>query len=52
MIIQDINIPAIRLMLKELPKEKKYNTNPIAIARGLYKYNNSIYKRIKRLING
>lgn len=52
MLIQDINIPAIKQMLNDLPKEKKYSTNPIAIARGLYKYENSIFKRIKKLMYG
>jgi hypothetical protein len=52
MLVQDINIETIVTLLKELPNQKQYLTHSIILAKGRYKYNNSVYNRIKRLING
>jgi len=45
-------IEAIVLFLKELPKGKEYETEAIKVARGKYKYKNTLIKRVKRLIYG
>ena len=50
--ITELPIESIVLFLKELPKGKEYETNAINIARGKYKYKNTLIKRIKRLIYG
>ncbi len=52
MLVQDINIETIKVFLKELPKGKEFRTPSIEIARGKYKYKNTWFNRIKRLING
>lgn len=48
----EIDFKEIVELLKVLPKEKKYTTLNISIARGLYLYKGSLLKRLKRLING
>jgi len=48
----ELPVEIIVLFLKELPKKKEYNTTSIEIARGKYKYKNTWFNRIKRLING
>ena len=50
--INEINIETIVLFLRELPKEKEYNTPSIELARGKFKYKNTWFNRIKKLING
>lgn len=45
-------IETIVLFLKELPKGKEYETEAIKVARGKYKYKNTLIKRVKRLIYG
>lgn len=52
MIVQDINIEAVKVLLKELPNKKIYLTPSIAIARGMFRRRGSIYQRFKRFING
>jgi len=52
MLIQDIQIEAISVFLKELPSKKKYLTPSIAIARGMFRHRGTIYQRFKRFING
>ena len=49
--INEINIETIVLFLKELPKEKEYNTPSIELARGKFKYKNTWFNRIKKLIH-
>lgn len=48
----ELPIEAIVLFLKELPKKKEYETEAIKVARGKYKYKNTLLKRVKRLIYG
>ena len=48
----ELPIEAIVLFLKELPKEKQYQTEAINVARGKYKYKNTLLKRVKKLIYG
>lgn len=50
--ITELPIESIVFLLKELPKGKEYETKLIRIARGEYKYKNTLIKRIKRLIYG
>ena len=45
-------IETIVLFLKELPKGKEYETEAIKVARGKYKYKNTLIKRVKKLIYG
>jgi len=45
-------IENIVLFLKELPKGKEYETEAIKVARGKYKYKNTLIKRVKKLIYG
>ena len=45
-------IETIVLFLKELPKGKEYETEAIKVARGRYKYKNTLIKRVKKLIYG
>ena len=45
-------IETIVLFLKELPKGKEYETEAIKVARGKYKYKNTLLKRVKKLIYG
>lgn len=52
MLIKDIDIETIILLLKEIPDEKQYLTHSIVLAKGRYKYKNSVLNRLKRLING
>ena len=50
--IIELPIETIVLFLKELPKEKEYETEAIKIARGKYKYKNTLLRRLKKLIYG
>ena len=50
--VTEINFKEIVDLLKGVPKEKKYTTSNISVARGLYLYKGSLFKRLKRLING
>lgn len=50
--VTELPIETIVLFLKELPRKKEYNTTSIEIARGGFKYRNTWFNRIKRLING
>ena len=50
--VNDLPIETIVLFLKELPKERVYNTPSIELARGKFKYKNTWFNRIKKLING
>jgi hypothetical protein len=50
--VNDLKIETIVLFLRELPKEKAYNTSSIELARGKFKYKNTWFNRIKKLING
>jgi hypothetical protein len=45
-------IETVVLFLKELPKGKEYETEAIKVARGKYKYKNTLLKRVKKLIYG
>lgn len=45
-------IEIIVLFLKELPKGKEYETEAIKVARGKYKYKNTLINRVKKLIYG
>lgn len=45
-------IETIVLFLKELPKGKEYETEAIKVARGKYKYKNTLINRVKKLIYG
>ena len=45
-------IENIVLFLKELPKGREYETEAIKVARGKYKYKNTLIKRVKKLIYG
>ena len=45
-------IETIVLFLKELPKGKEYETEAIKVARGKYKYKNTLLKRVKKIIYG
>ena len=48
----ELNIESIVFLLKELPKERQYQTEVIRVARGKYKYKNTLLKRVKKLIYG
>ncbi len=48
----ELPIESIVFLLKELPKGKKYQTDAIEVARGKYKYKNTLLKRLKKLIYG
>jgi hypothetical protein len=49
----NIDIENTIVLLKALPKQKKYETNHIAFARGSQKIkSNRIQKLIKRFLNG
>jgi hypothetical protein len=50
--IKELGIESIIFFLKELPKEGQYETEAIKVARGKYKYKNTLIKRVKRLIYG
>ena len=50
--ITELPIEAIVFFLKELPKGKEYETEAIKVARGKYKYKNTLLKRVKKLIYG
>jgi|LakMenEpi03Aug12_release.lakeMendotaPanAssembly.Ray.scaffolds.fasta_scaffold2019438_2 hypothetical protein len=50
--ITELPIETIVLFLKELPKGKEYETDAIRVARGKYKYKNTLLKRLKKLIYG
>lgn len=50
--ITELPIETIVLFLRELPREKEYNTPSIELARGKFKYKNTWFNRIKKLING
>ena len=53
MVHENMEIERIIILLKDLPKEKKYETNYIAFARGSQKIKlNRIQKILKRLLNG
>jgi|LakMenEpi03Aug12_release.lakeMendotaPanAssembly.Ray.scaffolds.fasta_scaffold1629820_2 hypothetical protein len=53
MIHDNLEIEQTIILLKGLPKEKKYETNYIAFARGSQKIKlNRIQKILKRLLNG
>jgi hypothetical protein len=45
-------IETVVLFLKELPKGKEYETEAIKVARGKYKYKNTLLKRVKKIIYG
>ena len=47
-----MQIEAIVFFLKELPKGKEYETEAIKVARGKYKYKNTLLKRVKKIIYG
>lgn len=49
---KELGIETVVLFLKELPKGKEYETEIIKIARGKYKYKNTLIKRVKKLIYG
>lgn len=48
----ELQIEAIVLFLKELPKGREYETEAIKVARGKYKYKNTLIKRVKKIIYG
>ena len=48
----ELPIENIVLLLKELPKGKQYETDAIEVARGKFKYKNTLLKRLKKLIYG
>jgi hypothetical protein len=48
----ELPVELIVLFLNELPKGKEYETEIIKIARGKYKYKNTLIKRVKKLIYG
>ena len=48
----ELPIENIVLFLKELPKKNEYETELIKVARGKYKYKNTLLKRVKKLIYG
>ena len=48
----ELPVELIVLFLNELPKVKEYETEAIKIARGKYKYKNTLIKRVKKLIYG
>jgi hypothetical protein len=48
----ELPVESIVLFLKELPKGKEYETDAIRVARGKYKYKNTLLKRLKKLIYG
>jgi hypothetical protein len=50
--VTEIDFKEIVDLLKAVPKEKKYTTSSISIARGLNLYKGSFFKRLKKLING
>jgi len=50
--VTELPIETTVLFLRELPKKKEYKTEAIEIARGKFKYKNTWFNRIKRLING
>lgn len=50
--IKELPVETIILFLKELPKGKEYETEAIKVARGKYKYKNTLINRVKRLIYG
>ena len=49
---RELGIEAIIFFLKELPKGEKYETEAIKVARGKYKYKNTLIKRVKKIIYG
>ena len=48
----ELPIEIIVLFLKELSREEKYETEAIRVARGKYKYKNTLIKRVKKIIYG
>ena len=50
--INSLQIETIVIFLKELPRKREYNTSSIELARGKFKYKNTWFNRIKKLING
>ena len=49
---RELGIETIIFFLKELPRESKYETEAIKVARGKYKYKNTLLKRVKKIIYG
>jgi hypothetical protein len=49
--VNELSIETIVLFLRELPRKKEYNTPSIELARGKFKYKNTWFNRIKKLIH-